>query len=316
MMVGTSDDGAGHGRVEGFVRGEIGRLWGPAARVRHLEVVHTADTSTVVLVTLDDPSGKIVFKIAGLGSNVGTDFERTAAVVGLAHAAGVPVASVLAVDTSGRAGPWQYLVQKHIPGMPWRRVRPLLDEEGLDAAYREIAEAVLAIQTVRFDGFGELDGSARSTGLTLLAGLHRRAERILHNRDRTAFVRLLHQHEHLVVDEPGPATLCHDDLHHDNVLFAQRAGTWHIAGILDWDKAWAGPVESDIARMSFWDDMTGRGFWQVYRAAVPASPATEERFPIHQLLWCLEYDNVSNRHTADTASLWHRLGAKQPNRSS
>jgi aminoglycoside phosphotransferase (APT) family kinase protein len=103
------------------------------------------------------------------------------------------------------------------------------------------------------------------------------------------------------------ATLCHDDLHHNNVLFRPDGGDWRLAAVLDWDKAWAGSAESDVARMAFWDDMTGPGFWEVYRTSVFPSDAAAERALIYQLLWCLEYDDSSPRHVADTARLRRRL---------
>jgi endonuclease/exonuclease/phosphatase family metal-dependent hydrolase len=103
------------------------------------------------------------------------------------------------------------------------------------------------------------------------------------------------------------ATLCHDDLHHNNVLFRPDGGDWRLAAVLDWDKAWAGSAESEVARMAFWDDMTGPGFWEVYRASVFPSEAAAERALIYQLLWCLEYDDGSQRHVADTARLRRRL---------
>jgi aminoglycoside phosphotransferase (APT) family kinase protein len=97
-------------------------------------------------------------------------------------------------------------------------------------------------------------------------------------------------------------------LHHDNLLFRDRGGRWELAGLLDWDKAWAGPAESDIARMQFWDDITGPDFWRTYRAMVPAAEGHRERSLIYQLLWCLEYRSGSARHAADTAALVRRLG--------
>lgn len=294
--------------VDGFVREVVARLWGRGTQVEGVETVHAADTSTVIRLRLTDQPRVIIIKLAGQGSTIGTDFQRTAAVMGMARDAGVPVAPVLAVDTSCQLGPWPYLVLEHVPGLSWRRLRPLLDDEELDAAHGEIAEAVLALQSVRLDGYGELDRSGRPAGVSLLAGLHRRTERILHDRDRAAFLRLLDEHEPLFADGFSSATLSHDDLHHDNLVFTRGARTWHLAGILDWDKAWAGPADADIARMAFWDDMTGPGFWRVYRAAVPATPEVERRILIFQLLWCLEYDDGSHRHAADTADLWRRLG--------
>ena len=78
--------------------------------------------------------------------------------------------------------------------------------------------------------------------------------------------------------------------------------------MLDLDKAWAGPPESDVARMAFWDDMTGDGFWEVYNAGVPPAEGRADRALIYQLLWCLEYPVSTPRHRADTASLCRRLG--------
>lgn len=106
------------------------------------------------------------------------------------------------------------------------------------------------------------------------------------------------------------STLCHDDLHHGNVVFRPAGDSWRLAAVLDWDKSWAGPGESDVARMAFWDDMTGPAFWAVYRDAVPVADGEPGRAPIHQLLWCLEYDEGSARHAADTAALRRRLGSE------
>jgi hypothetical protein len=62
-----------------------------------------------------------------------------------------------------------------------------------------------------------------------------------------------------------------------------------------------------MARMAFWDDMTGPAFWGVYRSQVPTVDGESERTVIYQLLWCLEYNHGSPRHAADTARLRRRL---------
>ena len=294
--------------LEDFARAVVVEAMGTQTRIGRLETIAAADTAVVLLITVAHPPRQVVLKAQHAGADTGTDFARTVAVMELARAAGVPVAPVLAVDTSCRAGPWRYLLQEHVPGEEWRRVRPLLDDEQVRTAHRQIAEAVLAIHSIRFDGFGELDRQAQSGGGTLLDGLRRRtALRIGRGDRRAVFLELLDREQPLFAD-PGPATLCHDDLHHGNLIFAQQAGEWRLSGILDWDKAWAGPAESDVARMAFWADMTGPGFWPTYRAVVPARPGESERAPIYQLLWCLEYDDGSARHAADTATLAGRLG--------
>jgi aminoglycoside phosphotransferase (APT) family kinase protein len=104
------------------------------------------------------------------------------------------------------------------------------------------------------------------------------------------------------------STLCHDDLQHTNLIFRAGRGSWKLAAVLDWDKARAGPPESHVARMAFWDDMTGDGFRDVDKPEVPPAEERAERALIYQLLWCLEYPVSTPRHRADTASLCRRLG--------
>jgi aminoglycoside phosphotransferase (APT) family kinase protein len=156
---------------------------------------------------------------------------------------------------------------------------------------------------VRFPAFGELDRSGQPpAGQDVLVALHHRAElRVRDARDRASFHQLLDRKAASFAQQA--ATLSHDDLHHGNVLFRPDRGGWRLVALLDWDKAWAGPAESDVARMAFWDDMTGPAFWEIYRANVPATEGAAERALIYQLLWCLEYDDDSPRHTADTARL-------------
>lgn len=91
-------------------------------------------------------------------------------------------------------------------------------------------------------------------------------------------------------------------------MFRRHGERWELAAILDWDKAWAGPAESDCARVAFWDDMTGPGLWSAYPEGEPRTPEQRVRAMVYQLLWCLEYDDASPRHAADTAALGRRLG--------
>lgn len=227
-----------------------------------------------------------------------------------ARAAGVPVPTVLAVDTSYRSGPWSYLLQEHVDGVQWRRLRPQLAPEQVRAAHRDIATAVLAMQSLRFTSFGELNAAGQPAGDDLVAALRRRAQlRVADPGRRATFLDVLHRRASLFAEQTC-STLCHDDLQHTNLIFRAGHAGWELAGVLDWDKAWAGPGESDIARMSFWDDMTGAGFWEVYEAAAPPAEGSSERALVYQLLWCLEYPVSTPRHRADTASVCRRLGVE------
>jgi aminoglycoside phosphotransferase (APT) family kinase protein len=251
--------------------------------------------------------------MAGPQSDHPVSFSRTAAVASLVRSKGVPVPTVLATDETSQHGPWKYQLLEHLDGTPWRHVRPRLVEPEVADAHRQIAEAVLGVQAVTFDGFGEFDsaGTAPPT-IDFLVSLRERATTRLPDDGRRALFLDLLDREAGLFTSLGPPTLCHDDLHHGNVLFAHRGDRWWLSGLLDWDKAWSAHSQSDIARMQFWDDMTGPGFWAVYRAAVPARDGDERRGEIYQLLWCLEYDVPTARHAQDTRALMHRLGVPWP----
>src|SRR5262249_39362179 len=103
------------------------------------------------------------------------------------------------------------------------------------------------------------------------------------------------------------AVLCHDDLHHYNVLVRHDRGSWKLAGILDFDKAWSGHAETDLARLDFWDDMMGDGFRQGYAMPPVYEASYERRRPIYQLLWCLEYAVETPRHLADLRRVCQEL---------
>ncbi len=288
-------------------------MLGARVPVSTVTTLQSGSAGAVALVTLAGPPRRLVLKVAAAHARPAVDLERTAAASALARGAGVPVAAVLAVGPVPGARGWSFLLQEHVDGTEWRGVRPLLDAPQLVAAHRELATAVLALQSLRFAGFGELDAGSPPAGAGLLGALRRRAQlRVADERRRAAFCELLDREADLLAGDRRAPTLSHDDLHHANVVFRAERGTWRLAGLLDWDKAWAGPAEFDLARMAFWDDMTGPGFWEVYRAAVPASDGEAERVLVHQLLWCLEYPADTPRHRADTAALCRRLGVRLP----
>lgn len=257
---------------------------GEGTVVTALELLSGGAASTSLVVSLARPPRRLVLKLAPRESPT-VDFARTAAAMSLARAAGVPLPETLAGGSSSRAGPWQYLLYEHVDGLEWRRLRPQLDARELDSAHRQIATAVLALQSVRLAAFGELDHVGQPIAVDVLACLRHRAE--------------------LRIAKAS------DQEHHGNVLFRPAAHGWQLAALIDWDKAWAGPAESDLARMSWWDDMTGPGFWEVYRAAVPVADGHRERTLIFQLLWCLEYGQSTPRHLTDTAGLCRQLGVRR-----
>jgi fructosamine-3-kinase len=77
---------------------------------------------------------------------------------------------------------------------------------------------------------------------------------------------------------------------------------------LDFDKAWAGHHEIDLAKMALWDGMTGTGFWERYTEVMNMDALYPQRQPFYQLWWCLEYAANTPKHLADTRQLCKLLG--------
>lgn len=264
----------------------------------------------VLLLRLRHPSLQVVVKLAGPEAAMASEFERTAMLHRLvaAHTT-IPMSEVLAVDTTCRAWPWRYFVKTWIPGLEWAVAAQRMGKDELSSAYRQIGHAVAQLHNLGFPAFGELPAAESGQGPeTYLAALTEHARHIItqpHLQD--LFFSALDKLRNLFLDV-RQACLCHEDLHKHNILFQYRARQWHLATILDFDKAWAGHHETDLARLDLWKGMTSREFWRSYRASHAVEPLYEQRRPVYQLLWCLECAWPTREHLADTQRLCTELG--------
>lgn len=298
----------GPAELAGLARLAVRDALGSAAAVEAVRTLQAGSDGVVLLLGVRGSPEGLVLKLARPEDRAVTDLERTAAVMARARRAGVPTATVFAADADGRLGGWQHLLQDHVAGRVWREVRPLLADRQLRSAHEQIATVLLALRGVRPGGYGELDRHGTAIPVSQATALRQRVRLRVRRPDARTLAEQLLERYHSLLDEASGPVLCHDDLHHQNLVFRPAGGEWRLVGVLDWDKAWAGPADSDLARLAFWDDMTGPGFWSVYRAAVPTVDGEDERLLVHQLLWCLEYDAPTERHQADTAALVRRLG--------
>jgi aminoglycoside phosphotransferase (APT) family kinase protein len=264
----------------------------------------------VLLVELRHPSIEVVVKLAGPEAPLACPFDRTAMLHRLvATCTDIPMPEVLAVNMSYETWPWRYLVKTHIAGQEWAAVRRQMSPVELSNAYQQIGEAVAQLHTIHFPMFGELavDGSVQR-GEPYLTALTEHARFSIKNAHlRDLFSSALERHRALFLDVRH-ASLCHEDLHKHNILFQYRQGRWHLATILDFDKAWAGHHETDLARLELWKGMISDEFCRSYEAICPVEPQYKQRRPIHQLLWCLEYARPTAEHLADTRRLCVELG--------
>ena len=290
-------------------------MCGASCVVAGWTIAREADDYAVLVVDLDDPSIRVIVKLAGPGAALAGPFDRTAALVRIVRdRTALPTPEVLAADVSYRDWPWRYLVITHVEGATWAEVELSLDADARRDLYGQLGRAVAQLHAVRFPAYGEAGPDGRVAGdRPLVAALEERARRRIANpRHADAFISVLRERAGRFDSAPGPA-LCHEDLNPTNILLRRDEGGWRLAAILDFDSAWAGDPESDLARLELWQGVAypglmDGGFRAAYEAIHPIARGYEERRPIYQLLWCLEYARASPQHTSDTARVCALLG--------
>lgn len=266
----------------------------------------------VLLVSVGSPELKLVVKLAGPKAWMASDFERTAALNHLvAENTDISMPETLACSMG--YNPWRTLVRTSIPGEEWVSVRKKMNTQEQAEAYRRIACAAAQLHNIKFPSFGEINADGSIVGSTdYRAALRTRAARSIRSPILSdLFLDLLEQQKNVFDDVTQPC-LCHEDLHGYNILFYRERGSWELATILDFDKAWAGHNEIDLARMQLWRGMTSPEFWETYQEVHPIDPLYKRRKKIYQLLWCFEYAQATPDHLQDTQRLCGELGVHFP----
>lgn len=285
---------------------------GSQVRLVECQKVNHGPGYWVFLAQLRHPDMDVVIKLAGPEAQMAGQFDRTAAIHRLvAQYTSIPMPETIAVDVTCQAWPWRYMIREAQPGVEWAFVRNEMDAVELAGAYRQIGEAAAQLHQIGFPAFGMIDalGQVDSPDLSCPSALRQHASRIIKNlRLQDVFLAVLEQR--LSWFEPiQQAGLCHEDLHGYNILFEKQSGKWKLSAILDFDKAWAGHTESDLARLDFWRGMTSPDFWVAYQAI--AGRALQDgylyRRAVYQLLWCLEYARATPEHVADTWQVCQEL---------
>lgn len=289
----------------------IRQTFGPACHIIRHRLVKRETDYLVLLAQLAQPDLRIVVKLAGHMAALPCPFDRAAAINRLVRThTNIPNSGVIAADVSYAHWPWRYMISTYVPGQTWTVVRPQLDAYQLRAAYRQLGEAVAIVHGVPFPQFGEVtpDGTVPFGSLYLPALTERVRRRIANPRHAELFLSLIHERAALFADVTE-ARLTHEDLNPNNVLFQQQAnGQWTLSGILDFESAWSGCHESDLARLELWSGMVGDGFWEGYCSVGPIPAAYPLRRYLYQLQWCLEYAEKTPRHQADIRAVCAGLG--------
>lgn len=270
---------------EGDVEGVLATVLGPGART---DGALPGDGGATVRAVSGAGGERLVVKTAPAGA--GPDLVRAARAQEAARAAGVPVPrTVVARVVAGI----QVHVTERVPGLRWSEVHPHADDAVRLAVLAGLSDVLARLRTVAQPGFGDLGAPVHRSERAALR--ERTRDRVPAGWRLDAAERALDRYDALL-DGAGGAVLVHGDLHHANVLVRPAGPGWVLAAVLDWDSAWAGPADADGARAALWDGM-------------PGSPAdVDERAAVQQLLWCLEREDTSARHRADTVRLATRLG--------
>ena len=309
---------------------------GAKCRLLAWHLVGSRDGDLVVFATLVFPARVVVIKLADPQSPRPPLAREAAIQQRVARETRVPVCDVLAVDDSCQRFPWRYLMTAHAPGMDWRDGLTRMSPPARRDIFRQLGEAVAALHSLRYQEFGEVEVEVEALALDLtprpplpqergsqtlpageeaagsfLEALTARARRRIANpahADLFAAVLQARASDFADISEPR---LTHEDLNPSNLLLVpgeDESGNWRMAAILDFESAWAGCPESDIARLELWRDMMGEGFYEGYTTIRPISENYPARRPVYQLLWCLEYARPTPQHHADTARVCAALG--------
>ena len=288
----------------------IRKTFGPACRIGRSRIIKRETDYTVLQAQLVQPDLRVVIKLAGHMAALPCPFDRAAAINRLVRThTNIPNSGVIAADVSYAHWPWRYMISTFIPGDTWMVVRPRLDGPQLREAYRQIGEAVAVLHGIPFQQFGEVtpDGTVPFGAPYLPALAERVRRRVANQRHAELFLSLMRERAVLFADV-AEAHLTHEDLNPNNLLFQNTNGQWTLSGILDFESAWAGCCESDLARLELWRGMTGDGYWDGYCSVRQVPPAYLMRRSLYQLLWCLEYAANTQRHLADTRAVCASLG--------
>lgn len=286
------------------------QLSGSRCRITTHHVIQQQEDYAVVYAQLEQPTLEIVVKLAGPYAPIDCPFERTAAIVQrVRRATTVPTFEVLAADEGYSTWPWRYLVTTFVGGQTWAAVRAHLNAGQQHDTYQEMGDAIAQLHALNYEAFGPIDsdGTVRTSGDYVDQLIERAIRRIRNPQHAQIFAGLVQERAHLFADVPQPA-LCHEDLNPRNLLFEHAQGRWHLSAVLDFDSAWAGNGESDLARSELWEGMIGAGWWEAYTARHTVAAGYHTRRAMYQLLWCLEYAAATPQHLADTRRVCAELG--------
>lgn len=219
--------------------------------------------NTCYRVKLQEPNDDVILRIAPPDDKPLFSYERCMMsaephIYQMMRNAGIPVPDVIAMDDSRSIINRSFMFVRYIPSIPMNH--PSVPEDAKSLLHMELGKYLArmhAIRGIRF-GWPQPDGTIRGheswwrTFETLMEEMCARAidAEIIGQSDADKIICILRRN-HAVFDMITMPKLVHNDIWDPNVLVREVDGQWHIAAIIDADRAMFADADMEFA---FWDD--------------------------------------------------------------
>jgi aminoglycoside phosphotransferase (APT) family kinase protein len=235
-------------------------VWRPGVRVAGLEPLTGGLTNSNYRVHLAGGGGSVVLRIFERDPAA---CAREAAVLGLVGAT-VPVPRVLHAEPDGHDGGPPFMVMELVEGITFRELRRTADDAAVAEAAFSVGQALAGIAAHRFPRAGTFDSELdlgpwyvdgpspipRLVDLLLSSpNLRRRMNGALADRMHA----LAWGWAGRLAELDGDPRLVHADLSSTNVLVRCVDGRWRVAGVIDWELAFAGSPMWDVGSFVRYD---------------------------------------------------------------
>jgi aminoglycoside phosphotransferase (APT) family kinase protein len=223
----------------------------------------------------------------------------------------VPVAEILAFDTSRRKLPRNFILMRRLPGNTLSETP--LSTASLGDVYEQVGRALARVHGIRRNRYGYLgahkpmepQNSWREAFEVMWNKLIDDIERCGgYTRDEGKLVRLsLFNNLHLF-DYSEPARLLHMDIWAQNILVG---GDGRLTGLVDFDRALWGDPEIEFAVLDYCG-VSVPEFWNGYGQPRPGGPAAEARQLFYYLYEIQKYIVIERerRNNPDRAGTYKR----------
>ncbi len=172
----------------------------------------------------------------------------------------IPVPELFYADTSGAVGGVPYAVTEFVEGTMLSQVLASNDNHTIGLVMTMVGHELAKMGAFRWQQSGFFGPSLEiAQPITINGETHEAyineclfgkgaAQRLGEDLSQQVST-FLHTHAQLLDELAGEATLVHADFNPHNILVKQQNNSWHVAAVLDWEFAFAGPSLFDIGNM-------------------------------------------------------------------